>query len=84
MKKTKVISIANHGKFNHLMIEKQSNFFDFINSLFVVADETVEIYKYEGEEKRNIFNLIDKHEGFRSDDITIDIFYGKDRIFSLS
>lgn len=83
MKKTKILGIGNSDKFNYLIIKKRKDFLEFINELFVAAEERFEIPIYkdiEGTKKRNIMKSLDNYESYLGDELNVFIFYGKTKV----
>lgn len=78
-----IVEIGNYDNFNYLVIKKHKNFFDiFTKILEELFDSPPSVHLWGNEDsKKNIHECVDKHESINMEDVRIDIFYGKDKIF---
>ncbi len=89
MKKVKIHGIGNQEEFNYLIIKKDKNFFEFLEqwiaesfpNKYTIETTTHERSKDGKLKKINPKRYKDVHETYRDEDLRIDAFFGKTKIF---
>ncbi len=90
MKKLKIIGIVQRDEYAILILEKAPFFFEWLKK--ILENEAIDLTTVDYEErisdtdkfvkrKKKLNEYTDKHDELESDDLRIDLFFGKRKIF---
>lgn len=90
--KIKLFGICNEGNYNILILEKHRKFLDWLGNSLECGLDMRRAYQatiMEGVNKKDelytikkkIGDLEDKHEKYYEEEIKVDVFYGKEKVF---
>ena len=85
MKKIILHEIGNDGNFNHYIFDKKQNVIEILLKIFLMDFDIYDIFetpdKKGNYQKINVKKLTDIHQGSVNEKLSIDIFYGKNKMF---